>query len=184
MMTAATIAYISLGGNQGDVAATFAAALREMTAWPQISATAVSRLFQTEPWGDPEQPWFVNQVVALSCGAGVTYDALLKDMLQLETMLGRKRTPGKRFGPRAIDLDLLLFGNIICTSEFIILPHPRMKERAFVLAPLLEIAPQLILPDDGRPVAEHLARLDCRVEGTVVFQRQTQPFEADKGLPS
>lgn len=165
----ARAAYISLGGNMGGEKALFARALGEIGSWPGVAVIAVSRVYLTEPQGDPDQPWFRNQVAALSCAARMGPHDLLARLLALETDLGREREPARRFGPRRIDLDLLLLDGIVSTDSFVTLPHPRMKERAFVLAPLLEIAPGLVFPG-GERVAEVLAGLAHRIDGDVIHQ--------------
>lgn len=166
-----TMAYISLGGNMGGEPDRFAEALRRMDSWPGIRVSARSSLYRTEPQGDPDQPWFTNQVAALECGPALTPAGLLKSMLGLETELGRVRDPARRFGPRTIDLDLLVFGDIVCTEEGVSLPHPRMAGRAFVLVPLLEIAPALEVPGIGG-VAECLARLSYTLEDDTLYQEE------------
>lgn len=169
-MTART-AYISLGGNSGNEEDLFARALQAIEKRHGVKVAGVSSLYCTEPWGDRDQPWFCNQVAALECDAAVTPQSLLDAMLRLETELGRTRDVGRRFGPRVIDLDLLLFADIVCVEPEVTVPHPRMTERAFVLVPLLEIAPGILMPD-GVPVASHLALLRYRVEGTAIFQEE------------
>ncbi len=164
-------AYISLGGNQGDVRNRFSRALECISGWDHVTVNAVSRIYRTEPQGDPEQPWFVNQVAELGCGPAVTPEALLQALLRLETALGRVRDPGRRFGPRAIDLDLLLFGDIVCTHEGLCLPHPRMARRAFVLVPLCELAPRLHMPG-GKPLAAYLENLPYVVSGDTIYQKE------------
>ncbi|MCC8194690.1 MAG: 2-amino-4-hydroxy-6-hydroxymethyldihydropteridine diphosphokinase [Deltaproteobacteria bacterium] len=167
-----TVAYISLGGNLGDEAARFARALDMLEALPGIRLRAVSRLYRTEPQGDANQPWFSNQVAALTCAPEIIPAGLLRSMLAIEEQLGRVRDPHRRFGPRAIDLDLLLFGDMVCAEEKVHLPHPRMNERAFVLVPLLDIAPSLTLPD-GTPVRSSLEKLRFRVAKNTIFQEET-----------
>ena len=162
-------AYISLGGNSGNEEELFAEVLRAIAGWQGVQISAVSSLYRTEPWGDPNQQWFCNQVAAVECGIMVTPTSLLEAMLQLETKLGRIRDAGRRFGPRVIDLDLLLFSNIVYKDAYVTVPHPRMTKRAFVLVPLLEIAPEILMPD-GVSMKKHLANLQYRVEGTAVFQ--------------
>jgi 2-amino-4-hydroxy-6-hydroxymethyldihydropteridine pyrophosphokinase len=163
-------AYISLGGNQGNEAERFAQALETITNWQGIHVSAVSRLYRTEPQGDADQPWFSNQVVSLDCSPEITPDGLLASMLCLEQQLGRNRDPGHRFGPRAIDLDLLLFGNLVRKEEGLCLPHPRMRERAFVLVPLFEIAPSLRFPD-GEAVVDCLKKIQYSAMGSDIFQK-------------
>ena len=139
-----------------------------VTALPGVGVAAMSSVYRTEPQGRKDQPWFANQVLALDCD-GMTADALLDALLRIETELGRVRDPADRFGPRVIDLDLLLFGDEVRTAPCLTLPHPRMIERAFVLVPLCEIAPDLILPS-GRSVKDLARALPHSVEGDRIFQ--------------
>ena len=163
-------AYISLGGNMGGEERLFPHVLECIRKWPGIAVNAVSGIYRTEPQGDRDQPWFHNQVASLGCSNRTRPESLLAAMLNLENELGRVRDADRRFGPRRIDLDLLLFGDIVCTGEQVIVPHPRMTERAFVLVPLLEIAPDAVLPD-GEPIACCLARLPYMLDGTTILQQ-------------
>ncbi len=167
-----TIAYISLGGNRGGEAELFRLALGRMGEWPGVSVLAASGLYRTEPQGDADQAWFLNQAASLACEPGITAEMFLDALLQLESALGRVRDGARRFGPRIIDLDLLLFGDIVSSGERVCLPHPRMAERAFVLVPLLEIAPSLCLPGGG-PLTACLEKLHYRVEERTIFQENT-----------
>lgn len=115
----------------------------------------VSRYYRTPPWGEPDQPDFVNAVARLE--TRLSASELLAEMLALETRLGRRRTQ-KRWGPRLIDLDLLLCGDQQIDRPDLVVPHPRMVERAFVLVPLAELAPGVTIPGHGR-VDELLGRL-------------------------
>lgn len=135
---AAVSAYISLGCNQGDCGQNLAAALEQLAAWPEIELEAVSGVYRTEPQGDLEQPWFFNQAARL--GTMLEPLPLLRALQEIENRLGRVRDARRRFGPRVIDLDLLDYAGISVNEPELILPHPRMPERAFVLAPLLEVA--------------------------------------------
>lgn len=167
-----TTAYICMGANLGDARASLAAAAEAVAALPGVRVTAASGVYRTEPQGKRDQPWFFNQVLRLDCGPSVTADRLLEDLLGIETAMGRVRDAADRFGPRALDLDLLLFGEEIrpeSEGQSLILPHPRMGQRAFVLVPLREIAPDLMLPD-GQSVDGLLRALSCRVEGDRIFQ--------------
>lgn len=165
-----TTAYISLGGNMGGEAERFDAALDRMNSWPGIRVVARSGLYRTEPQGDPDQPWFTNQVSALHCTSGITPEKLLRNMLQLETEFGRIRDESRRFGPRTLDLDLLLFGDQIYTGDGLQVPHPRMAQRAFVLVPLCEIAPDLRLPGGDLATAA-LGRLQYTIFGKDIYQK-------------
>lgn len=165
-----SLAYISLGGNQGQEEKRFACALSALCRVPGVRLRALSRIYRTEPQGRANQPWFHNRVAALGC-TGLSAQDLLREMLRVETELGRKREGGQaRFGPRPIDLDLLLFESTVCATEFLTLPHPRMTERAFVLIPLLELDPDILLPD-GRRCAEFLVQVAYRLVDERIFQR-------------
>ena len=169
VMPETTTAYISLGGNTGGQKNIFPRALERLGAFPGIAVTAVSSQYATQPQGDKNQPWFSNQVAAIRCAPNLSPGLLLEWMLLLETDLGRVRDASRRSGPRSIDLDLLLYGDIVSHEQDIIVPHPRMTERAFVLIPLLEIAPECRLPC-GASAASFLQRLTYRVEGLTIFQ--------------
>lgn len=162
-------AYVGLGGNMGGEEALFAHARERMAAWPDINRKGVSELFLTQPQDDASQPWFTNQVASLSCGTTVTPEWLLRALLDLESDLGRARDTARRFGPRRIDLDLLLFGDIVRNTDVLTLPHPRMAERAFVLVPLISIAPDLTIPGRG-PARACLDALRYTVENRIIYQ--------------
>ena len=163
-------AYVCLGSNMGDAKAHLARARAELDAVPGVRVTAASSLYSTEPQGRKDQPWFLNQVVRLDCPDDMSAVSLLDAMLEKESAMGRIRVEGDHFGPRVIDMDLLLFGSETQrVGDHLILPHPRMSERAFVLVPLLEIAPDLVMPD-GRSVKSLLEKLPCRLEGSSIFQ--------------
>jgi 2-amino-4-hydroxy-6-hydroxymethyldihydropteridine diphosphokinase len=159
---------VGLGANLGDSAASLARACQALAALSDLCLDALSSVYRTEPQGFREQPWFHNQVARLLCGASWTPLALLDALLQLEQHLGRERG-GPRFGPRSIDLDLLLFGDSVLQDARLRLPHPRMRERAFVLVPLREIAPDLVFPD-GQSIAQAIDRLAFQVEKTAIRQ--------------
>lgn len=150
-------AWISLGGNQGDTRAIFRDALSRLAATPGLSVDAVSSLYRTPPWGDEAQPPFLNAVVRLKTGCDAF--ALFREMQAVENSLGRQRDPARPWGPRTVDLDLLLFGEAAIDGPGLTVPHPRLQERAFVLVPLCEIDPGLVIPGAG-PVSELLAGQD------------------------
>lgn len=163
-------AFVCLGSNMGNAAVHLAEGREALASLPGVRLAAASSLYRTEPQGRKDQPWFLNQVVRLDCSEEITSLWLLDAMLEKETELGRVRHEGDHFGPRSIDMDLLLFGHEQTSAgEHLILPHPRMEERAFVLVPLLEIAPELVMPD-GRKVKSLLEKLSYRVEGSAIFQ--------------
>ncbi|MGE5553137.1 MAG: biotin--[acetyl-CoA-carboxylase] ligase [Betaproteobacteria bacterium] len=146
--------FIGLGANVGDRVGSLFQARRELAALPGTRLVAVSQLYETEPVGYREQPWFLNQVVELE--TDLPPQELLEAMLAIEARHGRHRTV--RWGPRPLDLDLLLYGSVELSTLALTLPHPRMWQRAFVLLPLAELAPELRTPG-GEPVAEAAARL-------------------------
>ena len=135
-----TRAYVGLGANLGDREETIRRALE------LLEPTRVSSLIETEPWGYAEQPRFLNAVAELETDEPA--QALLARLLEIERELGRTRV-GPRYGPRTIDLDLLLYGEEELDEPGLRIPHPRLHERAFVLEPLAELAPELVVPGRG-----------------------------------
>jgi len=135
------VAYLSLGGNIGDPAAAMAAALRMLDEDPGTRVLAVSSLYRTPPWGKLDQPEFRNAAAVL--GTRHSPRGLLELCLDVERRLKRERK--ERWGPRLVDLDILLFADRQIAEAGLEIPHPRMLERAFVLVPLAEIAPGLML---------------------------------------
>lgn len=162
-------AFVCLGSNMGDAMQNLERARRELAALPGVCTVAASQIYRTEPQGRKEQPWFLNQVLRLECMEDMTACGLLEAMLDMETGMGRIRDASDRFGPRVIDMDLLLFGEECSNDPHVTLPHPRMTERAFVLVPLAELAPDLRLPD-GRSIHSLLNALNYRLSGTLIFQ--------------
>ena len=149
--------YVGLGSNLGDRAANLAEARRRLSESGRI--VAASSIYETDPWGvDPGQPVYLNQVVSMA--TPLSPAELLKVLLRIELEMGRVRTaPGD---PRLIDLDLLLYGDEVTDGPGLTLPHPRMGERAFVLAPLAEIAPDAAHPVNGLSISALNARVDHR----------------------
>ena len=144
---------LALGGNVGDKAKNLRRALRAIASEPGIELTAVSRLYRTAPWGKTDQDWFVN-----ACALGRTTlkpETLLERVKKLEVELGRE--PAERWGPRVIDIDLVAYDGIALKTERLTLPHPELFNRAFVLIPLAEIAPDLVIA--GIRVGDAAARL-------------------------
>jgi 2-amino-4-hydroxy-6-hydroxymethyldihydropteridine diphosphokinase len=146
--------YVGLGANVGDRAGNLFQARRALATLPRTRLLAVSRLYETEPVGYREQPWFLNQVVELE--TDLPPRELLEVLMEIEAQHGRLRTV--RWGPRPLDLDLLLYGSVELSTLALTLPHPRLWQRAFVLLPLSELAPQLTTPA-GEPVAHAATRL-------------------------
>jgi len=142
-----TRAYIGLGSNLGDRRAQLDDALRLLGADPAVSVVAVSSFRDTEPVGVVDQPRFLNAAAALE--TSLEARGLLDRLLAVERAMGRDRS-GERWGPRTVDLDLLLFGDVSLDEPGLTVPHPRLHERRFVLEPLLELDPALTLPDGLR----------------------------------
>jgi 2-amino-4-hydroxy-6-hydroxymethyldihydropteridine diphosphokinase len=149
-------AYIGLGSNLGDREATIRAAVEALGAEPGITVSAVSALIDTEPVGVRDQPRFLNGVAALD--SELSARDLLAVLLSVEQRFGRRREASVPQGPRTLDLDLLLYGDAEIDEPGLRVPHPRLHERAFVLGPLAELAPDLEVPGKGR-VQTLLARL-------------------------
>lgn len=141
-------AYIGLGANLGDRPATLRAALRRMASLGTL--LAASALYETAPWGNVRQPLFVNAACALE--TDLEPKALLAELQRIERELGRDRSREERWGPRAIDLDILLYDDRVERSPGLEIPHPRLHERAFALVPLAEIAPHAMHPTLQRSV--------------------------------
>ena len=149
-------AYIGIGSNQGDSRDTIERALVAIAERESICITAVSSLRETDPVGYLDQPRFLNGAARLE--TELSPRELLDALLDVERGLGRTRT-GPRFGPRSIDLDLLLHGEARIDEPGLAVPHPRLHERRFALEPLHELDPTLVVPGRG-PVADLLSKLD------------------------
>ncbi|MDR0700880.1 MAG: 2-amino-4-hydroxy-6-hydroxymethyldihydropteridine diphosphokinase [Azoarcus sp.] len=139
-------AYVAFGANLGDPFAAFAHALAALTALPETRIAACSAFYRSAPFGVAgEQPDYINAVIALD--TGLAPQALLDALLTIEAAGGRRRAAP--LAPRSIDLDLLLHGSTVLHTPTLTLPHPRMHQRAFVLLPLADIAPDLVIPGAG-----------------------------------
>jgi 2-amino-4-hydroxy-6-hydroxymethyldihydropteridine diphosphokinase len=147
-MDAAVVAFVGLGANLGEAAQTLREALRELDALPATRLLRASRLYRTPAWGVQAQPDFVNAVAMLE--TALPPRDLLDALLALERAHGRDRTHETRWGPRTLDLDLLVHGDAHIDEPGLRVPHPHLHERAFVLLPLAEIAPDAIVPGAGR----------------------------------
>ncbi len=152
MSTTIVTAYIGLGGNMGDPPKQMAAALQSLQAQADIDVTDVSSLYRSAPVGYEDQQDFFNAVARLK--TRIAPLELLDHLLGIESVIGRVRN-GPRFGPRVVDLDLLLYGSETIDLPRLNVPHPRMRERRFVLEPLIELAPDIVIPGFG-PAAESL----------------------------
>src|SRR5215468_7636344 len=152
-----TIAYIGLGANLGERDRTIAAALRAVDSDGRTAVLASTPPIETDPVGYEDQPRFLNAAARLETTRSAR--ELLELLLETERELGRVREGGPRYGPRTIDLDLLLFGGATIDEPGLRIPHPRLQERRFVLEPLAELDPGLIVPGKGS-VAALLAELE------------------------
>ena len=155
------IVYLALGTNLGDRLANLKQAISALT--PQLEVKARSQVYETPPWGFEDQPKFLNQVIKAN-----TYldpEPLLKHLKRLEVALGRKESFPN--GPRLIDLDILFYDDLVMDKPSIVIPHPRLQERGFVLLPLMEIAPNLVHPVNKKSVRE-MAEMS-NVEGIEKF---------------
>src|SRR5512135_1382760 len=142
------LVYISLGSNLGDRALNLTNAISALA--PKVQSLLQSSIYETEPWGYADQPSFLNQVIRAETILGPL--DLLEFMKEIEVKLGRKET--FRFGPRLIDLDILFYDDLILDTPRLTIPHPRITERAFVLIPLAEIAPDLNHPVINKTIQE------------------------------
>jgi len=146
--------YLALGSNVGNRAANLKAAIAALP--PQMEVKAKSRVYETPPWGYTNQEKFLNQVVKAR-----TYlepEPLLKHLKRLEVALGR--VPTFQYGPRLIDIDILLYDDIVFESDALKIPHPQMHERGFVLLPLMDIAPDLVHPVKKQTIRQLIAFCD------------------------
>jgi 2-amino-4-hydroxy-6-hydroxymethyldihydropteridine diphosphokinase len=148
-------AFVGIGSNLGDREGQLRSARRLLAAEGGIEVLAVSELRDTEPVGPVEQPRFLNGAVRLT--TELSPQELLERLLAIEQRLGRVRN--ERFGPRTIDLDLLVYGDAIVDEPGLTVPHPRLHERRFALEPLAELAPDLVIPGRG-PVSALLTKLE------------------------
>lgn len=150
-MTPDTMAWLSLGGNLGDVEGTFAR-VREKLRAKSIGKVKSSSIYRTQPWGRLDQPDFLNQVIGFLPGEGLEETHLFLQHLEREE--GRSRT--EHWGPRTVDIDILYWPSRQCSNELLIVPHPRIHERRFVLEPWVTIATHLFIPGYGKTVKELL----------------------------
>jgi 2-amino-4-hydroxy-6-hydroxymethyldihydropteridine diphosphokinase len=164
------LTYLALGSNLGDRPANLQAALAALP--PAVTVLAASPVYETAPWGFSDQPAFLNQVVQASTDLDPL--ALLAHLKAIESLLGR--TPTFRYGPRLIDLDILLYDDLVletpagCSSSALTIPHPHLHERAFVLVPLADLAPDLRHPLLNQTIRQLLETID-----TTGIHRLDQP---------
>ncbi|MYL82160.1 2-amino-4-hydroxy-6-hydroxymethyldihydropteridine diphosphokinase [Desulfovibrio aerotolerans] len=158
-----------MGSNLGDRSACLQAARERLAALPDALLAAASPIYETEPWGDPDQPAYHNQVVALTLGPTWTPHRLLAALWAIEADQGRIRHPKRPYGPRTLDLDILLFGALRLDTPELTIPHPRLRQRAFVLLPLADLAGDVPIPDgQGGSVAQALAKMPSKEVGKIV----------------
>src|SRR5215471_4996213 len=148
-------ALIALGGNVGDVRTTFQKAISNICGMAQAALIARSSDYSTPPWGDEDQAPFINACIAIETALDPL--ALLSVLQKVEQSFGRTRAKERRWGPRTLDLDLIAYDDVSLQTPELTLPHPRLFERAFVLVPLAEIAPDRVI--SGRRISEALAKV-------------------------
>lgn len=150
-----SIVYLALGSNLGNRLTNLRAAVEALR--PEVLVLAESGIYETPPWGYTEQPAFLN--MALKAETNLEPRALLKHLKDIEAGLGREK--GFRYGPRKIDLDILFYEDLIFNEETLVIPHPRLQERAFVLVPLADVGADITHPVLHKTVAEMLAGVDA-----------------------
>lgn len=153
--------YIALGTNLGDRLANLRAAVAAMP--PEVTLLAESHVYETPPWGYEDQPPFLNMVVKAE--TTLEPEPLLKYLKQVEAELGREQN--FRWGPRLIDLDILFYDDLFLDTPPLVIPHPRLHERAFVLVPLADVAPELVHPVLQKSIKDILSELE--MEGIARF---------------
>lgn len=139
-----TTAYLSIGSNIGERLKFIEQAVSFLGLCEEIEVVQTSALYETEPWGVKDQNWFLN--VAVEINTTLSPQDLLVKCNQIESTLGRNRDVEKRWGERTVDIDIVFYGKQIINTDILVVPHTRMHERAFVLVPMLEIAPEFVHP--------------------------------------
>lgn len=158
--------FIGLGSNMGHKRDNMEQAAAMISNIPDVDLIRCSSLYQTEPWGKTDQDIFINQVIEVE--TDLSAQELLRALQDIEIKMGRQRK--EKWGPRIIDLDILLYGNEVMDDLDLQIPHPHMRERLFVLVPLYEIGPDLRFPDDGATIEEVLSSVLAR-EGNRGIER-------------
>ena len=146
--------YLSLGSNLGDREGNLSAVFSALP--PEVIVTGSSSIYQTVPWGFRDQPDFLNQI--LQAETALSPQALLRYVKGIEKQIGRE--PSFLYGPRLVDIDILLYGNQIISEDNLTIPHKNIPERAFILVPLAELSPELIFPESSIPIQEILNSID------------------------
>lgn len=150
------LVYLALGSNLGDRAANLRAAIERLA--PGLNVLRQSHIYETEPWGYADQPAFLNMVV--EADTSLEPDSLLTFLKNIEAEMGREAT--FRNGPRLIDLDILFYDNLVLDTPPLVIPHPRLHERAFVLVPLADLAPEFLHPVLGETILHLLMQADLK----------------------
>lgn len=161
-MSGVADAFIGLGANLGDARGAVEAAIRALGALPGTRLLSRSRLYRTPPWGPVPQPDYVNAVARVSTALPPL--ELLDHLLGIERAFGRDRSRAPHWGPRTLDLDVLLYGDAVIDEPGLRVPHPRLHERAFVVVPLHEVAPALTIPGQGALADLHAAMAGADIE--------------------
>lgn len=164
-------AFLSFGSNYPDAPERIVKAQALIQSLGNLYFSDFSPLFLTEPQEKKDQPWFHNSVARICLHKGWSAGKFLQALLEIEKKLERKRDAKNRYGPRPIDLDLLLFDDLKSDIAECVLPHPRMHQRAFVLVPLLVIAPNIIVK--GKNLNYWLSRLNWHIHGWKIWQEQS-----------
>jgi 2-amino-4-hydroxy-6-hydroxymethyldihydropteridine diphosphokinase len=167
-VTEPVTAFLGLGANVGDRLETITSCLFVLDDVDGIAVEDVSAVYETAPWGVEDQDPFLNAVVRVR--TTLSARALLEDCHRTEAAFGRDRDAEQRWGPRPLDIDLLLYGDEVIDEPDLVVPHPRIAERAFVLVPLMEVFPGGTLPPDGRRLTQVLNAL-APIEGVDLFVR-------------
>jgi 2-amino-4-hydroxy-6-hydroxymethyldihydropteridine diphosphokinase len=168
--------FITLGSNLGDRAGWLRSAREKLIESETVKLVRASSIYETEPVGKTDQPSFLNQVIELR--TALAPEELLTFLLQTEQQLGRVR--GERWGPRNIDLDLLAYGRRISRSSRLVLPHPELQHRRFVLQPWAEIAPEFVVQGFSATVRELLER--CQDHSRVQKAAQSAPLASESKI--
>jgi 2-amino-4-hydroxy-6-hydroxymethyldihydropteridine diphosphokinase len=170
MGSVGTLAYLGLGSNLDDPEAQLDAATSALARLPRTELLRKSRTYVSKPWGKLDQPDFLNMVVEIR--TGLSPHTLLRHAKHIEQEQGRVES--ERWGPRQLDIDILLFGDRTIKTASLVVPHPRLWERAFVLRPLADIRPEMKSPD-GASIREVLARSDIAAQGIWPYEPSRKP---------
>jgi len=155
--------YLSLGTNLGDKLYNLTRAISDLSKLPGTRVISISSVYETLPWGISGQPGFLNQAAAIETAFEPI--SMLNALRDIEIKMGRQSR--EKWGPREIDIDILLFGDLIIASEQLTVPHPFLRKRLFVLVPLQEIEPDLVFPEDGASIEEVLNSVSPRERNTI-----------------